>query len=228
MKTVKESILLTATLTALFCLQEVYAFSPADCNGVTVICLKGSPATLGRRGATYLLTQDVVSSSDGFRITADNVTLDGQGHTLTYTTGTNGAGVYALDRKGITVKHLTLKRSGGWGAMGFLIGDNHSILSNTVGAIRFYDCSKSVIKDNIVNGGLVIHVWHTKSGSNDNLIEQNTFVYDNSAGNVIDNFINYSGSSLITQVPRARSLETTWSLCSMVLVQRSCKLAILT
>ena len=62
MKTLKESTLLATALTALCCLQGAYAAGPQHCNGVTVICLKKAPARLGRPGATYVVTQDVMSN----------------------------------------------------------------------------------------------------------------------------------------------------------------------
>ena len=191
----EKSKLLALALIVLFCLQEVWALGPADCNGVTVICLKSAPAKLDRAGATYILTQDIVSSSKGFDIATDNVTIDGQGHTLTYTTGSEGAGVYALDRKGITVKNLIVRKSGGWGTIVFLLGGAHSIVSNAVGSIAFLDSSNNVIRNNAVNGKLGIVAWHRKTGSNDNLIEHNTFVHDSKGRKVFDNFIDFAGSS---------------------------------
>ncbi|MBM4043083.1 MAG: hypothetical protein FJ290_31725 [Planctomycetes bacterium] len=46
--------------------------------------VKGPPFVLDRAGATYLLTQDVTADGQAFVITAPNVTLDLDGHTLVF------------------------------------------------------------------------------------------------------------------------------------------------
>ena len=46
--------------------------------------VKGPPYVLDKDGATYILTRDLVVPLAGFEITASNVTLDFDGHTLTY------------------------------------------------------------------------------------------------------------------------------------------------
>ncbi|GAF86409.1 unnamed protein product, partial [marine sediment metagenome] len=46
--------------------------------------MAGPPYTLDKAGATYVLTRDIVADSTAFRITAQNVTLDLNGHAVTF------------------------------------------------------------------------------------------------------------------------------------------------
>jgi len=46
--------------------------------------VKGPPFALGKRGATYILTQDVVADGTAFVIAAPDVTLDLDGHTVVF------------------------------------------------------------------------------------------------------------------------------------------------
>ncbi|HUU43668.1 MAG TPA: fibronectin type III domain-containing protein, partial [Planctomycetota bacterium] len=46
--------------------------------------VKGPPFTLDRAGAAYLVTRDIVCDASAFNVTAPNVTLDLNGHTVTY------------------------------------------------------------------------------------------------------------------------------------------------
>jgi uncharacterized repeat protein (TIGR01451 family) len=72
-----------------------------------------APASLSKTGETYVVTQDFSSSGDAFTITADNVVLDLNGHTVTYGTGGGLArGVYST-AAGTTVKNGTLTQAAG-------------------------------------------------------------------------------------------------------------------
>jgi len=103
--------LLCALLVSLLFSQEIADAQTAApvCDGVTTICLSSAPALLDVAGATYLLTQDVTSTGDGYRIAADNVTLDGQGFTLTTAAGI-GFSVFSQDVDNATIKNLVVRR----------------------------------------------------------------------------------------------------------------------
>ena len=49
--------------------------------------LLSGPATLSQAGEYYRLTRDITASGTAFTITANDVTLDLDGHTVTYNTG---------------------------------------------------------------------------------------------------------------------------------------------
>ena len=51
------------------------------------------PATLSNGGEYYRLTQDISTNGTAFTITGNDITLDLNGHTVTYNTGSSGSGV---------------------------------------------------------------------------------------------------------------------------------------
>jgi hypothetical protein len=66
---------------------EAYTFTTAPYDDSTIPVpgdLQGPPYVLDEDGATYVLTRDLTVPLAGFEITASDVTLDFDGHTLTY------------------------------------------------------------------------------------------------------------------------------------------------
>ena len=62
------------------------------------------PGTLNKNGEYYRLTQDISASGTVFTISASNVTLDLNGHTITYNTSSRGAGI-VVNSSNNTVKN---------------------------------------------------------------------------------------------------------------------------
>ena len=67
-----------------------------------------APRTLSTAGETYVLTADITASGTAFPITANNVTLDGQGHSIVYATSGSGNAVNLSNRSGVTVKNCAI------------------------------------------------------------------------------------------------------------------------
>ena len=93
-----------AVLTCLTLASPAFAATPYVINGSGGDC----PAigTWNAGSLTCTLNRDVtVSGSAGIEITANNITLDGAGHTVTGDGATNAAGIEAGSNTGITIKN---------------------------------------------------------------------------------------------------------------------------
>lgn len=82
----------------------------------------------------YLIQADITGSGTCFTILANNVTIDGQGHTVTYANSADGKGIYNSGYNTTTIKNLSLllNRSGLSGATNsapiyLAYGKNHNI-----------------------------------------------------------------------------------------------------
>jgi len=126
-------------------------------------------------GETYALTSDIGSSGDCIDITADGITLEGNGHKITGN-GTGNA-VDLTSVTGVTVHNLDISNfhSGIYfdGSSANTVTDN--IFSNITYAVNFlFASTNNLISNNFfynnVNG---VHSW--PSTSNDNTITLNTF-----------------------------------------------------
>ena len=126
-------------------------------------------------GETYALTSDITVTGDCFDITADGITLEGNGHKITGD-GT-GIGVEIISATGVTVQNLDISHfiSGI-----YLTGSNantvtNNIISYTSYGVNFVGAStNNLISSNFfynnVNG---VHAW--PSTSNGNTVTLNTF-----------------------------------------------------
>lgn len=90
------------------------------------------PGTLSKAGETYVLTTDITASGTAFTISANNITLDGQGHTVTYATGGSGNAVNFDNRGGVTVKNLTIQLPADSAASGATAIKGDNSISSTV------------------------------------------------------------------------------------------------
>jgi len=61
---------------------------------------------LSVENTVYNLTADVSSPTRCFNVTANNITLDGNGFTVYYSQGGNGEGIYIVDVNDTTVKDI--------------------------------------------------------------------------------------------------------------------------
>ena len=74
------------------------------------------PGTLNKNGEYYRLTQDISASGTVFTISASNVTLDLNGHTITYNTSSRGAGIVVNSSNNTVKNGWILQGSGRSGA----------------------------------------------------------------------------------------------------------------
>jgi hypothetical protein len=94
--------------------------------------------TLGNESTYYSLTDDVSSTGTCFTITAYNVTLDCQGHTVTFATATSGYGVKVAGQRNATVKNCAFTQSGS------LQTDSYGVFVEASGG----SCNATVIQNN--------------------------------------------------------------------------------
>ncbi len=63
---------------------------------------------LGLANENYTLVNDISSTGTCINITAENVTLDGDGYLITYGNSTNGYGIYSFNKDKITIKNVSI------------------------------------------------------------------------------------------------------------------------
>ena len=147
-------------------------------------------------GETFILNQNISTSGTCFTIEADDITLDGNGFTITGD-GT-GVGVELSFRTGVTVKNLTIVSfdRGMRGIFGGLPGGNiitgNTISGNSAG-IDFNSGVNNSIIGNTVSGNASNEGISLNGGENNSIIG-NT-VTDNSSGGIT---INSSDGNSIT------------------------------
>jgi len=124
--------------------------------------------TLDIPGETYVLTSDITTSGDCLLITADGITLDGNGYNITGD-GT-GIGVDIISSTGVTVKNLNVSNFN----FGIYIGSSNgnTITNNTISnitqyALNLYGSSNNLVSSNYIsfsdNG---IHIDESSSMGN--------------------------------------------------------------
>ena len=84
------------TVFAVVCLCVGTAWAETELTG---------PATLGKAGEYYRLSEDITVSGTAFTISGDNITLDLNGHTITYGTSSTGHGVNVSGVRNVTIKN---------------------------------------------------------------------------------------------------------------------------
>ncbi len=162
--TMKTAIPLLATL--LFIL-------PQSASALTLDSLGGDCETAGIWDASSLTCTLTEDFSGSVSITADSITLDGAGHTITGT----GSGITASGRNFLTVKNLTLAGFG-TGMKFSLVG--HSTISgntirtgeNGIGLSLSVNASSNTIQDNIIEGPGNAGIF--SSDANFNVFRRNT------------------------------------------------------
>jgi hypothetical protein len=132
---------------------------------------------LDQAGTTYVLQADLPMVTDScFSITADDIILDGNGHTITGDDGTDHDGVNANERQRLVIRNLTITDFGrGINLVGTddsLIEDNdfESISSQAVSLDGNSD--RNTIRDNSIDGAIYGGI-QVNSGD-DNAIKCNT------------------------------------------------------
>jgi len=138
--------------------------------------------TLNTLGETYVLTTDISGiSGDCFTITADNITLDGNGNSITG--DLTGIGVSLSGRTGVTIKNLTIESF----STGINLSSSSSntisgntVSSNKLDGIRLFSSNDITISGNTVsnnnNSGILLQP------SNGSTISSNTISDNNLLG----------------------------------------------
>jgi len=131
---------------------------------------------------TYTLTDDLYcTDGKGIYIKANDVTLDGAGHTIYCTGATPGDGIYSSGKSNITIKNCVIKdfRFG----MYLKSGSNFTITGNTVDlrnstyaycrAIYLRYISDSTVEYNNIDGSTYIGITIAKPTSTGNTVQFN-------------------------------------------------------
>jgi hypothetical protein len=175
-----------------------------------------SCAVLDTPGETYYLTQDIIDSTAPLcmNITADNVTLDCQGHTIDGVNATNTVGISANDRNNVTIKNCVLTE---WYRPITVTNSNDIIVRNNsidcgslasgVTGIRPGSTNNLLIESNNISS-CRYDIW-TDTGLNNTIFRYNIFNntkialgigqynYNNS---VINNTFDIRGANLVTGI----------------------------
>jgi len=162
------SILILGTLG----IQEAFA-------GITFI---STCQLLDKPGETYVLTADNLFSMSCFSIRADNITLDGNGHTISGSPFIKGSdfGVLIIDSTGVTIKNLNVENF----PVGTLLfrSDGNTLTGNTLTNVGF---------SQLVGIELIL--------SNDNTITGNTIQKDQDGFRILSSSVgNHINDNLIT------------------------------
>ena len=89
------------------------------------------PATLDKEGEYYRITRDITVSGTAFTITADNITLDLDGHIVTYNTDSGSScNAIRISSRGVTVNNGIIIQGSGKSSSSHAVsvsGSNHEI-----------------------------------------------------------------------------------------------------
>ena len=134
-------------------------------------------------GETYVLTADIVAYENCFTIAADNITLDGDGHTINgFDPTPSNIGVFVDGRTGVTIKNLNVEN--------FIVGillfnSNDNTLTGNTATNNFFGgielsfsngntLTGNTIQKNILDGFRIISS-SVGNHINDNLITDNVY-----------------------------------------------------
>lgn len=166
-------------ISSVFLSASVLIAAPA--NALTMI--DSLPFDCNATGETYQLSQDLtLSSGTAIRISADGITLDGNGHNIMYASGGPGYGVLiATTTTSLTIKNLTLQQGAYSPANGERV---HAIYRNGRGSgIRIQD-NTIVVRNggespNSSGFGIALH---NTAESTFNIIRGNNIVMSGGSG----------------------------------------------
>ncbi len=131
-------------------------------------------ALLSGDGTTYTLSQNITSANTCFIIDANNVTLDGNGHTIT---GGDTAGQFAVtaqNKSGITVKNLGAthyEQAFSFSAVNNSTFDADTLNNNSYGFV-LHGGSGNTIKNTTANNNLNVGIYVQNAGNT--TIDRNT------------------------------------------------------
>jgi|GEM_PF-6990075 len=173
MKPLKLSVLL---------LLVCFVFEMTICRNAGASITLTECSTLSVQGETYLVVNDITTSGNCLIIGADDITLDGQGHTLAGN-GT-GSGVYLNGRTGVTVKDLNVNNFD-FGI--YLYASSNNTLSGNTSSnnnegIRIRDGGANTLVNNITSNNNGRGIYFYAPGSSDNWVVGNTATHNGSTG----------------------------------------------
>ena len=137
--------------------------------------------TIRKDGSSCVLGNDITCSGYGIIVKADNVTLDGQNHTIRGDGGINESGIYLGGVSNVTIRNFRIKNFDiGINVRGDLSeSDGHNIYSNFLDGDSIYS-SQAIYFYSSTNGNIysntITHVWTGifVMGSDSNNIYSNT------------------------------------------------------
>jgi len=161
----------------------------------------GGCGVLGEANKVYTLQNDIITNETCFTITADNVTLDGNGKTVTGDRTSGTYGVYATGRLNLTIKNMNITNfSRGVffdGGVNNSLVENNTVNNNSQNGIRLHSSSNNNLTNNIVNGNDNQGIYIFASSTNNQLInniansnnDQGIFILSSSNNNQLINNI---------------------------------------
>ena len=191
----------------LFCIASMVLLA-GGVNGQVVIT---EPCVITEPGE-YVLGNDITCSGYGIIVKADNVTLDGQNHTIRGDGGINESGIYLGGVSNVTIRNFRIKNFDiGINVRGDLSeSDGHNIYSNFLDGDSIYS-SQAIYFYSSTNGNIysntITHVWTGifVMGSDSNNIYSNTMghgggisVVTSNNNNIHHNVLNDKGIRLET------------------------------
>lgn len=143
-------------------------------------------ADLNQTGETYFLAADLTATVDCLTVSADNITLEGQGYNITGDSGAGDGGIVGSSIGGLTVRNIEIYKFG----KGIDIEDlDDSIIENSIigDAVLSIDLettsNRNIIRNNTMYGGSSEAIYLVSG--DDNLIEGNT-IYNKGYGIYLD------------------------------------------
>jgi len=145
-----------------------------------------SCGVLDKNCATYKLTKDISTEENGhcFDITADNVTLDGDGHTITgpQVHHFTDIGLYAFSVSGIAVKNCTItdfNQAIELKCVKQSTINNNTLTNNSNQGVYLLDSRNNLIESNYAEGNWI--GFYCSDGATDNVLTKNE-AYSNKFG----------------------------------------------
>lgn len=137
---------------------------------------------LGIVGTTYTLQNDITTNGTCFTITADNITLDGNGFSISG--NGSGNGVDATGRVNLTIKNLNISNFGGGiyfnSVSNSLIFNNIANLNNQTGISLFLVSNNNIVENSTTNSNSEEGIYLV--ASSDNILKNNNVNSNNLAG----------------------------------------------
>ena len=145
-------------------------FAAYDCTDANIICIPSElaftpGANLTGAGKTYVIETDLFSSSDGIKISADNVILDGQDHLISH----NSSPLKIESASNVQIKNLNFTGSNIYQSV-YLSNSNNVAIDNitTNNRLVIEGTHDSKIENSSFPGGLQLGT--SAGGANNNII----------------------------------------------------------
>ncbi len=188
-------------------------------NPASVVEIRANnlPIDLTQPGKTYKLMEniDYAGSPVPLEIKADDITLDGNGHTLTITN--QNSTVYAITTqttgvRNFMLRNLTIRNAGKGGTVYLFNSTKCAIISNDILGLGLYDSSQNVVYNNKLTGFAVFEYGSIALGSHYNILDNNIVFNQNLTD---PNVLYFGGSSF--NVMRNNSVNLINSIAGQAL-----------